>query len=98
LRADDEIYAFYLLQSFGADLRVTADDYNKRLRIFAQHLPHELPALRIRLLGHGARVDDANIRRLAKFNQIVALLPERVANQRRLGLVKPAAEGIKRGF
>ena len=76
-------------------LRQTAGDDDLRLRVLPVAPADDLHALLVARAGHGAGVDDINIRLPVKLSRAIARLFKPLAHGLRIILVHLAPEGVK---
>ena len=91
--ADDVIDPLYFSNRGSSDLRVAPDHYRYRPRICADEAANDVAGLGIGLVGHGTGVDDAEVGRLAKWDNLVACSGKTIGNCGNLVLVKATAQG-----
>ena len=95
LRADDQVDTLHLLQDVRAGLGVAAGDRHKGIRRGAADLADEVPALGLRVVGHGAGVEDDEVGGPAELDQVVPAAAELVSEEGRLGLVQAAPDRMQ---
>ena len=73
----------------------TADGDDAEIRTLAAQPAHELPRVRVRLVRHGARVDDGDVRRVRVERRLRAAEFKFLANPLGIVLVRLAPEGVE---